>query len=265
MDNAGLNIWAINDHPIVRGWGPLMRRVWRSAMACLAAGASLAVLVFSAGPSAAEDAPLARFLLFSGFDLWRHGGFLHGGLVYAPRGLDNEGPVLKVLIGGGQYQYLSGATTITGKQVLLSAMPGWRFKRETLEVTLYAGFDLQNHQLSPFDPGNSLSGTRAGARAGFDLWWEPRPAMMIAASVSASTIGTSYWARGAAGWWTFDRVWLGPEIVALGDDAYRQFRFGLHMTGLKTASFEWAAGAGYARDNDNRAGAYVRLGLITRR
>jgi len=213
----------------------------------------------------ADEIPPARFLLFSGFDLWRHGGFLHGGVLYAPEGLDREGPVVKLLVGGGQYQYLSGATTVTGRQWLVSAMPGWRFKRGTLEFTVYGGLDLQHHRFSPYDPGNSLAGTHAGARGGFDLWWEPRPAMMVAASASASTIGTSYWARGAVGWRAFDRVWLGPEIVALGDDNYRQFRLGVHVTGLRTAAFEWAAGLGYARDNDNRSGPYVRVGLIARR
>lgn len=242
-----------------------MRRIRRVAMAGLAVAVGLVVSVSSAAPSVAEEAAFSRFLLFSGFDLWRHGGFIHGGMLYAPQGLEREGPVLKVLIGGGKYQYLSGTTTITGHQLLLSAMPGWRFKRDKLEVTVYGGLDVQDHRLSLFDPGNSLSGTHAGARGGFDLWWEPRPAMMVAASVSASTIGTSYWARGAVGWWTFDRAWLGPEIVMLGDDAYRQFRIGMHMTGLRTAGFEWAAGLGFARDNDTRSGAYVRVGLIARR
>jgi hypothetical protein len=242
-----------------------MDRIRRIAMAKMAAAISLVALVCSAAPGVAGDESLTRFLLFSGFDLWRHGGFLHGGVLYAPRGLAQEGPVIKLLVGGGQYQYLSGTTTVTGRQWLLSALPGWRFKRDKFELTVYGGLDLQNHRFSPNDTGNALAGTHAGLRAGFDLWWEPRPAMMVAASASASTIGTSYWARGAVGWWTFDRVWLGPEVVALGDDNYRQFRIGVHLTGLRTATFEWAAAAGFARDNDNRSGPYVRVGLIARR
>ncbi len=181
-------------------------------------------------------------------------------------GLAQEGPVLKLLVGGGQYQYLSGTSDrYRAAGGCSRPCPGWRFKRDKFELTVYGGLDLQDHRFSPNDTGNALAGTHAGLRAGFDLWWEPRPAMMVAASASASTIGTSYWARGAIGWWTFDRVWLGPEVVALGDDNYRQFRFGVHVTGLRTGGFEWAAGLGYARDNDNRSGPYVRVGLIARR
>ena len=51
----------------------------------------------------------ARFLLFSTTDLWRHGGFAHGGVLWAPSGLDQEGPVLKLMFGGGIYHYVSGA------------------------------------------------------------------------------------------------------------------------------------------------------------
>src|SRR3569833_2470599 len=38
----------------------------------------------------------ARFLLFSTTDLWRQGGFTYGGMLFAPSGLDREGPVVKL-------------------------------------------------------------------------------------------------------------------------------------------------------------------------
>jgi hypothetical protein len=33
----------------------------------------------------------SSYLLFSGTDVWRYGGFLYGGLLWAPAGLDNNG------------------------------------------------------------------------------------------------------------------------------------------------------------------------------
>src|SRR4051812_6817206 len=49
----------------------------------------------------------ARFLLFSTTDLWRQGGFGHAGVLWAPTGLDREGPVIKLMFGGGVYRYIS--------------------------------------------------------------------------------------------------------------------------------------------------------------
>ena len=51
----------------------------------------------------------ARWLLFSNTDIWRQGVFSHGGVLWAPSGLDQQGLVLKLMFGGGVYRYTSGA------------------------------------------------------------------------------------------------------------------------------------------------------------
>jgi len=234
------------------------------AAACMAAVSIMCGLDGAFAESDADGAHVDRFLLFSGFDLWRNGGFVHGGMLWSPDGLSQDGFTLKLLVGGGQYRYLSGSNEITGSQVLGAAMPGWRFKSDRLEVVAFAGVDVQSHWLKPDDPGNRLRGTHVGARGGADLWYQPTDAMMLAGSVSASTVGTSFWTRGAAGWRVFDRFWAGPELGALGDTSYQQLRVGVHATGFKTGSLEWSAGAGYAHDSDRRGGAYGRVWLLTR-
>ena len=103
---------------------------------------------------------------------------------------------------------------------------------------------LQDHTLQPDDPGNRLRGTRAGARGGFDIWYEPMSNAMLTASASLSTVGSSFWTRAAAGWRAFDIVWLGPDFDACGDDSYRQLRFGAHVTSLRMWGYEFSAGAG---------------------
>ena len=45
------------------------------------------------------------------------------------------------------------------------------------------------------------------------------------------------------------------------DLAYRQYSAGLHLTGFKTAEFEWSVGAGVVLDTERRTGPYGRLGL----
>jgi len=210
------------------------------------------------------DGETAHFLLHGGFDLWRNGGFGHGGLLWSPDGLKQEGFTLKLLLGGGTYRYRAGATEISGRQYLASALPGWRFKDGTIELTVFGGLDVQQHQLSPADPTTRLRGFNIGARGGFDLWFEPRPALMVTTSVSASTIGKNIWVRAATGLRAFD-LWLGPEGVFCGDETYQQLRFGAHVTGLRTDMFEWSAGVGWVTDSDKRSGMYGRLGVLVRR
>lgn len=244
-----------------------MRRVGGVA-AAIAAAFSIAVgSAAAAGEPTGRDEP--RFLLFSTTDLWRHGGFLHGGLVWSPGGVDNEGFVLKLMFGGGVYRYISGAlgdAEVSGRQLAGAVLPGWRFVRGKFIATIFAGLDIQDHKLTPDDVSAGLRGSYAGLRAGFELWYEPTATTMVAADASVSTIGISYSARAAFGWRIFDRYYLGPEVhgFAAGDN-YRQFRAGVHVTGFKMETFEWSAGAGWTTDSDDRDGLYGKLGLLLRR
>ena len=88
---------------------------------------------------------------------------------------------------------------------------------------------------------------------------------MAALSASLSSIGMSYWTRGAFGWRLFERCYVGPELHAMGGDGYWQFRAGVHATALRTGELEWTAGAGLIADSDHRSGLYGRLGVLVRR
>lgn len=213
---------------------------------------------------AANGANVDRFLLFSGFDLWREGGFAHGGVLWSPAGLGREGFTFKLLIAGGRYQYPSGTTEISGRQSLASAMPGWRFVRDRAELTVFAGVDLQSYRFIPDDPLNDLRGDHVGLRVGADFWSEPVDGMMVTGAISASTVGPNIWSRAAAGVRVLNWAWFGPEVQMFGDGHYEQLRAGAHVTGLRTGRFEWSAGVGYALDSDHHAGPYGRLGLMTR-
>ena len=221
----------------------------------------------SAGPARAGD-DRAKFLLFSGADLWRDGRFMHGGLLWSPDGLDREGFTLNAIVSDGLYRYQSGAlgnAWVIGTEGEAQLLPGWRFKRDRLEVKVFAGLDVKNDVTSPYDPSNRLHGTSAGIRGAVNVWFEPTPTTMVAADASLSSIATSYSARAAVGWRLHDWFYLGPEAQAFACVGYSQLRFGVHLTGLKTADWEWSAAAGWAEDNDHRSSPYLRLGLLTRR
>jgi hypothetical protein len=240
-------------------------------VACIRAVIGMAAALYfrhwSASARAADAPEQPTLLLFSGTDLWRHGGSVHGGLLWSPAGLDHEGFTFKLLSAAGVYRFHSGslATDITARQFTAFALPGWRFIHENMQVTAFAGLDVQDHRLSPDDVSARLRGRLIGARSGFDFWYEPSPTSMFAADASASTIGRSYSARLAYGWRFLESLYLGPEIHALGSDNYRQFRVGFHATGLRTGPVEWAASTGWAGDSDHRGSLYARLGILTRR
>ena len=266
----------------VRGVAAAVLSAVMTVVACSAlaqdetAAGDEAVYVDPSGPATEPNSQLdfepslqPRFLLFANTDLWRHGGFTHGGVVAAPGGLDREGFVFKLMFGGGVYHYISGALgdiDVMGVQLAGAAMPGWRFVRNGLIVTVFAGLDYQDHRLTPDDPTAGLRGSELGLRTAFELWYEPTANTMVAADASFSTVGPSYSARLAAGWRVFDHFYLGPELQGFAaDDNYQQMRAGIHVTAFKFATYEWSAGIGWAIDSDDHDSFYGKLGVISRR
>ena len=205
-----------------------------------------------------------NILFFSGTEGWSHGLFSHSGLLWAPQGLDGDGIVLKLLLNSGLYRYRSGRNEIVGVETMGAALLGARWHAPGLEVTVYAGLDVQDHRFLPNDPGNRLRGTHGGVRGGFDVWFEPVRNGMVTVSTSLSTIGSSYWMRADAGGRVLDMIWIGPEFIAAGDDRYTEMRVGAHITGVRYAKYEISLGGGWAKDNDGRSGAYGRLGILYR-
>jgi hypothetical protein len=237
-------------------------------VAAITAAVCGCVIVFAnavAKAGAADTPDIERFLLFGGADAWRNGGFVHGGLLWSPGGIDKEGFTAKLMAGSGAYRYRNGITPTVGFATVLDVLPGWRFKPGGAEISVFAGLDVQHHHLRPDDFANPARGTHAGLRVGADLWWEPTAATMTNAGVSFATISHGYWSRLAFGWRAFDRFYLGPEALALGDDSYHQWRVGVHATAFKTGAFEWSVGTGYVSDSDHRSGIYGRIGVLTRR
>jgi hypothetical protein len=241
------------------------RRV--NAAVVIAAAFMVCRICVSAGPSRASDDG-AQFLLFSGTDLWRDGQFMHGGLLWSPAGLAREGFTLEAMLSGGRYSYRSGALDnawVIGADEEAQLLPGWRFKRDRLELKVFAGLDIKNDVTSPYDPSNRLHRASAAIRTTVNLWFEPTPATMLAADTSLTSIAAGYSVRAAYGWRLRDWFYLGPEAQTFVCVGYSQVWFGLHMTGMKTGEREWSAAAGWSGDSDHRSSPYLRLGVLTRR
>lgn len=245
-----------------------MRRVVAFVRAILL-GTILSSVCVNAASADFEIDDEKTVLFFSGRDIWYHGAFTHGGLLWSPRGLDRPGFTLKLLLGAGLYRYVSGELgdlPVFGYQALGFALPGWRFQRDRVTFTLFAGVDVQHHRFFPDDPSNSLRGTRVGIRGGFDLWFEPKPHTMISLDLSVSSVGPSYSARLALGWRLADIVYVGPEMGGFAHgDTYNQVRFGLHVTGVKVNDLECSVAFGWAFDNSDRDSLYGRLAVHVRK
>jgi hypothetical protein len=246
-----------------------MRCVRGVAAALLAAAVLNVAPVQAQAPAGSPERDSAHLLLFASTDLWRHGGFAHGGFLWSPEGLDHDGFALKIAFGGGSYRYTSeslGHIEVDGRQLAGQMLFGWRVVRGRLFLTTFAGFDFQQHRLQPDDPSAGLRGGYVGVRGGFELWYEPLPHVMVAAHGFVSNVGPSYSARLATGRRVFERYYLGPEVEAFAaGNNYRQIRAGAHVTALPLGDWEWSAGIGWAGDSDDRSSLYGRLGVLTRR
>jgi hypothetical protein len=241
------------------------------AATAFAAVCMLCCVGASAGPAWAGDDDDVTVILFSGRDIWRNGAFMYGGLLIAPGGFDQDGPMLKLLYTGGLYRYNSGnlgGDQVIGSELTGAVLPGWRIKRHGVEAKFFFGPDFERHRLSPDDPSNKLRGNAFGLRMAVEFWYEPTPATMVTGDLSLTTIATNNSARLAFGWHVFDDLlggfYVGPEIQYFASDGYRHLRLGAHVTGMKTDNYEWSAAGGWASDSDGRTSPYLRLGFMTR-
>lgn len=235
-------------------------------------GAAMAVAVVGMVASATVDRAEAggpddpSVVLFSGTDLWRYGAFLYGGVLWAPGGLDNNGFVGKVLLDGGAYSYISGDLneTVDGTKLSAAVLPGWRFIRDGLTVSLFAGPVVQDYRLTPFDPGSSLHGFYVGGEFASDIWYQPNATTMAALNGSVASIGPTGYVRATFGFRFLTPFFVGPEIAQIWCGDFQEMQFGAHITGLRIDAVEWSMGSGFALTSDQRYGPYLRAGFSTR-
>ena len=94
-----------------------------------------------------------------------------GALGSRPGGTRAQAPVRR-----RHLSLLSGAlgnADVRGTEFAAAILPGWRFVRNGVSVTVFLGYDFQRHSLRPDDPSAGLRGNYHGARTGFELWYQP--------------------------------------------------------------------------------------------
>lgn len=223
--------------------------------------AGVALAMVAAATSSSHATPVGTWAPLAGADLWHGGTTLHGGVLWHQKPATEDGWTFKALIAGGTYRYNAGGRAMRGQQFTTSLLPGHRWIKPGLYVTAFAGPELQSHRLTPDDFGNRLRGKSAGMRGGIEIWWQPATDFAVDLAANVTTIGGGYWMRAALGAKFASIAYVGPEMLAMGDARYRQWRVGAHVTAWRTGLAEWSGGAGFAWDGERRQGPYIRFGV----
>lgn len=174
-------------------------------------------------------------------------------------GLEQNG--LRIRLGGllGSYTYTAstpGIGKVRGDQVGGTLLVGHEWIVERTKFGIYGGLDAIDTKLDRFDPENKTPGTTLGFRGVVDFYSTPVRGFMAAGTFSFSSANAAYYMRLKGGVAVYDQVYLGPEILALGDSFYNQWRVGLHVSGVKLGPVQFGASGGYVSDRVRGAGSY---------
>jgi hypothetical protein len=220
-----------------------------------------------AAESAANGNP-EHSLLFSGVDAARAGFFVYSGARLTPFSqLGQSGPIFGVFAGGGQYRYfMAPGSPVTGRVAVGEALAGYQFTGANHAIALFAGVRRVRHDLDTPDPGNPVQGAETGAVFVLDGWAKPVPGTLVTLAADASTAFSGYYARATAGRALplGDNLYGGCEAVLLGNENYRQWRFGGHLTGLALGQAELGLSGGWFSSDDGDDGLYGNLALWRR-
>lgn len=190
---------------------------------------------------------------------------LVGGLFALHGDIDTSGPRLWVEGGAGAYKF-----NVTGgsERAICSTgtiLGGYGFEGNNYEINLLAGLSAENDMLSTLDQRDPVQGTQGGAKVRADAWINPTPQTLFYGEAEYATAFQTYW---TAAKWGFDitkdkQIFVGPEVVALGDARFDQWRVGAHITQLKFRQVSVDVSAGYAHDSVVGSGAYSHVELST--
>lgn len=145
---------------------------------------------------------------------------------------------------------------INGAFINGSVLMGYEWVTARATVGLYAGVEAVSNSISPDDPNNTAKGARVGFKLSTDFYVTPTDDMMISGVASYSTNFNSYYGRLKFGFALADRIYIGPEVGALGDNFFQQWRIGGHVSGLRFGMMQFGASVGYLNDRVRGGGGY---------
>jgi hypothetical protein len=163
------------------------------------------------------------------------------------------------LEGSYDYKTTDSSTRVRGQQIEGSLMGGYEWVWPHATLSAYAGLNVRDNRLSIADPSNPVVGTAVGLKSVLEFYANPTDLTMVSAYGSYATDHHAYYARLKGGYALFDRTFVGPEAMLLGDDFFSQWRIGAHLTGLRVGPLQFGLSAGYVRDRIQKGGVYSVL------
>lgn len=157
----------------------------------------------------------------------------------------------------GTYDYVANFQKIQGQQEGGSALVGYEWIERDIHAAAYIGMHYSNNSLNPDDPNNQSRGAGWGVRVIGEIYANPTDYTLATAYVTYSTLHSSYYTRFKLGYALVDRVFIGPEFSFLGDNFFRQWRVGAHITGVTLGRFQFGLSGGYLMDSKRGPGGYV--------
>lgn len=181
-------------------------------------------------------------------------------------GLDESG--IRLRLGGvvGQYSYTNSTLgTVKGTQSDVSFMVGYEWVTQRASFGVYGGANYDNNAIDKFDSANTSVGKGTGMKIAVDFNYRPTDYTMFSGVGSFSSFHSAYYTRLKAGYAIAPQLYAGPEAIFMGDDFFKQWRVGLHMTGAKFSMLQVGASAGVLVDKVRGTGIYgildARLGF----
>ena len=231
---------------------------WKAATCGLALAAALPA------PARAQDAAELRTVLFGSLEAGRS-SFANVGAKHALGGpLDRSGPALMAVAGyGGRFERdpaAPGAPLAFRHAAQGSALLGYQHMLGWGALAAFVGPEIDHETFAHDRANGGESGPKFGARLHGEAWLHPSPDTLVTATLIAGSARPSLWSRGSLGYRLWRDVFVGPEASAYAADRYREWRVGVHATGLALGRTSLRVSAGWREDSETRrGGAYLGL------
>ena len=175
-----------------------------------------------------------------------------------------SGPRVRVdgLIGSYRAE-TSGGRKQLGEQTELAAMAGYAWATPDSVLSGFVGLNVRRNEQSMLAASGPSDSIEVGLKTALDYYARPTAFTMLHATGTYSTAFNAYYGRIRGGFLSFAGGYLGPEFAALGDDYYRQWRAGVHLSGMQFGTVQLGVSAGYLYDHARKGGLYTTLDLRT--
>ncbi|HVL72496.1 MAG TPA: cellulose biosynthesis protein BcsS [Beijerinckiaceae bacterium] len=222
-------------------------------------------LVVLGSPAAADEREALRTVLFGGLEAGR-GGFASAGFKRTLGPLDQNGFAVLGTAGAGLERdrpHEPGAPAHGRYKVQASLLSGHQWMLGWGAVALFAGPEF-DYETVPGDP-TARGRPRLGARLQGEAWLHPTEDTLVTLTGIAGSARGHLWTRGSLGYRLREGLFVGPEASLYVTREHREWRLGLHATGLSWRDVRVRLSAGWRQDEDRRGGAYLGLTLHTQR